>query len=250
MNEENTNVMNEEIMETNTPKPEVTQEEVPSTESNEEIPVENETENNSSEDSPEEEIVEPEVETNETGEKVLFDAEAGIDNTVDPSVESQGEISPEIAQAFMGMMAGLAGKNSDDTNTENTEDAPEAEVVEDSSNTENSGELKPDYAFDKDSEEVQQYKSNVFERGWVDEPFVQNHACPVCGFTEKKTLRLVAYKGIFRRKSKVIGTASICQNCGLFFLHGTNVKDMLYYLSGKGYKVNFEEQRKDGEEIK
>lgn len=239
---ENINEMNEETMKFSKPDSEESPVETPT----EETPVEviDET---PVEETIEEVPVEPETETNENGEKVLFDPEAGIDEILDPGIEKQGEIPADMAKAFMGMMAGLAGENSEN------EESPEGEqTVEDSenSNVEESGELKPDYAFDKDSEEVQEYKSNVFTRGFVDEPFVKQMACPVCGFTEKKSLRLVAYKGIFRRKSKVVGTASICQNCGFFFLHGTNVKDMLFYLSGKGYKVNFEEQRKDGEEIK
>ena len=242
---ENINEMNEETMEFSKPDPEETPVETPTEETpvevNDEIPVE---------ETNDEVLVEAETETNENGEKVLFDPEAGIDEILDPGIEKQGEIPADMAKAFMGMMAGLAGENSE--NTENAEPAEGEQTVEDSenSNAGESGELKPDYAFDKDSEEVQGYKSNVFTRGFVDEPFVKQMSCPVCGFTEKKTLRLVAYKGIFRRKSKVVGTASICQNCGFFFLHGTNVKDMLFYLSGKGYKVNFEEQRKDGEEIK
>lgn len=239
---ENINEMNEETMKFSKPDSEESPVEIPT----EETPVEVSDET-PVEETIEEVPVEPETETNENGEKVLFDPEAGIDEILDPGIEKQGEIPADMAKAFMGMMAGLAGENSEN------EESPEGEqTVEDSenSNAEESGELKPDYAFDKDSEEVQGYKSNVFTRGFVDEPFVKQMACPVCGFTEKKTLRLVAYKGIFRRKSKVVGTASICQNCGFFFLHGTNVKDMLFYLSGKGYKVNFEEQRKDGEEIK
>lgn len=239
---ENINEMNEETMKFSKPDSEESPVETPM----EETPVEVSDET-PVEETIEEVPVEPETETNENGEKVLFDPEAGIDEILDPGIEKQGEIPADMAKAFMGMMAGLAGENS-----ENEESTEGEQTVEDSenSNVEESGELKPDYAFDKDSEEVQGYKSNVFTRGFVDEPFVKQMACPVCGFTEKKTLRLVAYKGIFRRKSKVVGTASICQNCGFFFLHGTNVKDMLFYLSGKGYKVNFEEQRKDGEEIK
>lgn len=239
---ENINEMNEETMKFSKPDSEESPVETPT----EETPVEVSDETQV-EETIEEVPVEPETETNENGEKVLFDPEAGIDEILDLGIEKQGEIPADMAKAFMGMMAGLAGENS-----ENEESTEGEQTVEDSenSNAEESGELKPDYAFDKDSEEVQGYKSNVFTRGFVDEPFVKQMACPVCGFTEKKTLRLVAYKGIFRRKSKVVGTASICQNCGFFFLHGTNVKDMLFYLSGKGYKVNFEEQRKDGEEIK
>ena len=239
---ENINEMNEETMKFSKPDSEESPVETPT----EETPVEVSDET-PVEETIEEVPVEPETETNENGEKVLFDPEAGIDEILDPGIEKQGEIPADMAKAFMGMMAGLAGENSE--NEESTEGEQAVEDSEDS-NAEESGELKPDYAFDKDSEEVQGYKSNVFTRGFVDEPFVKQMSCPVCGFTEKKSLRLVAYKGIFRRKSKVVGTASICQNCGFFFLHGTNVKDMLFYLSGKGYKVNFEEQRKDGEEIK
>ena len=242
---ENINEMNEETMEFSKPDPEETPVATPIGETpvevNDEIPVE---------ETNDEVSVEAETETNENGEKVLFDPEAGIDEILDPGIEKQGEIPADMAKAFMGMMAGLAGENSE--NTENEKPAEGEQTVEDSenSNAEGSGELKPDYAFDKDSEEVQGYKSNVFTRGFVDEPFVKQMSCPVCGFTEKKTLRLVAYKGIFRRKSKVVGTASICQNCGFFGLHGTNGKEMLVCLSGEGCRGRWEEQRKDGEEIK
>lgn len=175
----------------------------------------------------------------EPTEKVLFDAENGIDET------NNDQVSPEeMMKSFGQMLAGMTGTTFEGDGSDEKIEAVEGTVEP----GDESVELKPDYAFDKDSDEVQQYKQNVFKNKRVDEAFVTGSECSVCHFVEKKTLRLVAYKGLIRRKSKVIGTASICQNCGHFSLHGYDVQDMLHYLSGKGYKVKFEEE-KDGEEI-
>nr|DAS58588.1 MAG TPA: nucleic-acid-binding protein [Caudoviricetes sp.] len=155
--------------------------------------------------------------------KVLYDEEEGIDSTSDETENSENSGETMDPEAFKAMFSGLANAMGGNSESGGNNCSPEQENTEEN--------------------KIQ----NVFERKAIDEPFVINSACPICRYTEKKIVRLVAYKkgllSIFsKHRTKVIGTVQICQNCGHMSFNAFNINEALACLKGNSKGINFEDQ--------
>lgn len=122
-------------------------------------------------------------------------------------------------------------------------DADEKEETEEPEETEESKD--PDAGLTEE-ELVDKYICNVFERGFVDVPFIMDIPCSACMFKRKRAKEMVVYKNKMLHRifpgeeklpsDKVVGLVTMCQNCGHVDVFGCDIDDILLYLRGKSKK--------------
>ena len=115
----------------------------------------------------------------------------------------------------------------------------------------NTEEATPNICVEKDlrhvDDDVQEEKKDVVKNRVLDQQVIIGSRCPICGSLDKQAVQLIAYRrgilSLFKKhRSKEVGIAQICRECGYFRIHAYNINETLAFLRGDTKAINFDEQ--------